>query len=235
MWIFTSSNLDVFEKKFRHLCKSDTENLVLLPHVTHSPYTRLGLLKTGCNLCLTKAWVMLCSCVSDYMQTLTSKTCLSLILWNAQCSLTKCSLLRGRKKLLEMLPFCFSALLLFCLSHFTPSSSVPSSFSPRHSASGNAFKSPKLGKKNNIYVGWTQFVLVNSQTFSLLFCVSLSVVFLSAPLLSPKLQNRKTPFSQSNCCIGGWPTPTVRVLHMRSDGGKIFASSVFYPANWKTV
>lgn len=43
---------------------------------------------------------------------------------------------------------CWSTPLLpFCLSHFTPSSSVPSSFSPRHSASGNAFKLPKPGKK----------------------------------------------------------------------------------------
>ena len=83
---------------------------------------------------------------------------------------------------------------------------------------------PSLEKRQHLHWLNTLFVLVISQTFSPLFCVFLSVVFLSASL---KLQNRKTPLSKSNCCLLGWPTPTVRVLHMRSDGRKIFASSIF--------
>lgn len=52
-------------------------------------------------------------------------------------------------------------------------------------------------------------------------------------LYSPKLQNRKTQFSKCDCCIGGWPAATVRALHMRSDGGERFASSVCWSANWR--
>lgn len=127
-------------------------------------------------------------------------------------------------------------MLFRCAHAFLPHScsvsltSLPPSFSPLHSASGNAFKSSKPGKKGQ-HLHWlhTLFVLVNSQTFSPLLCASLSVVFLSPSLFSLDLQNRKT-FSKSNCCFGGWPTPTERVLHQRD---QICASSVFQSANWK--
>ncbi len=103
------------------------------------------------------------------------------------------------------------AVVLFScsVSLLTPSSSsVPSSFSPPHFASGNAFKSSEPGKEGSIYIGWTHYLFWSTPKPSLsLFCVSLSVVFVSlCSLWNFKIV--KHHFLNLIVVLGGWPPPT---------------------------
>lgn len=112
-------------------------------------------------------------------------------------------------------------LMLFCLTLVL---SLPRhSFSSLHSASVNAFKSSRPGKRATFML--VEHTVCFGQLPNLLpslLCVTLCGLSfcLSASLFSLKLQNRKTQFSKSGCCIGGWPTPTARAFHKRSDGRK---------------
>lgn len=95
--------------------------------------------------------------------------------------------------------------MLFCLSHVTRS--LPS-------ASGKAFKSSQPGER-------VTFTLVEHTVcfgqlpnlFLSLLCVTLCGLSFCLSVLSQNLKIEKDNFSESSCCIGGWPTPTARGLH----------------------
>lgn len=118
---------------------------------------------------------------------------------------------------------CFSALLLFCLSHVTRSLVFVLHLVTLSTR-------PSLEKEQHLCRLSTLLVLVHSQTFSSLFCASHSAVCLSASVSHRDSKIEKHHFSESGRRIVGRPAPTARALQQEdqmAEKKKKFASSVF--------